>query len=427
MAYFNKLSILLFIIIASFGCKTVKIIPDKPISGNFSERSERLSSEITIPFEMDIKFINEYLNQKLPSGQIEGGSGSSGNTTRYSYQIYRNKPVSFSAVGNELIFKVPIDIRARGSYTACLGFWRNGDCCSTPNPFGRGCATSGIRQTENGDASPTVDIELRVKLAIQEDYTVKAETYLKGSLSGSTHLRIDLIGNLIRINIDIKDKLEKPLQKFVKDYQGEIDKRVAELVQQYDIKNEISNYWQQIGQPIRIGDFWLKATPHKIIFENLNATDNKLRLALGVASKLEVVSVKPQDYTSPVPKLSLNENTVGQFNIYLPASISFSSIKEVLKNEIVGKQYNKDGIKVKLNAVNLNGVKLTNTSLLLISANVKGKAKFKRFKGDLYFTALPAIDTINKVVFINDFKIEPSTNSFLINNGLPFLVDIAFR
>ncbi|WP_027381406.1 DUF4403 family protein [Chryseobacterium daeguense] len=418
----NKLIALFFVIVTLISCKTVEIKPE-PITGNLPERPERLNSEITIPFEMDIQAINEYMNQKLPSGMIANGKGESGNTTKYSYEVYRNKPVVFNAVGNELIFKVPIDIKAKGSYTTCIGFWRNGRCCSTPNPFGSGCATSGIRQTENGNASPTVDVELRVKLAIQEDYTVKAETYLKGYLSGDPHLHIDLIGNLIRININIKDKLEGPLQKFVADYQKEIDKKVADLVQQYNIKNEVNKYWVYAGQPVQLGDFWLKSEPQKVIFENLNAQNNKLRVGLGIASILEITSLKPQDSSTPLPNLSLQNNMEGLFNIHLPANATFSSLEGILKKEIVGKQYDKDGVKIKLNSISLQGVKLSESSVLLIKANVKGKAKSKRFKGDVYFTALPAIDDTNKVVYIEDFKLEPNTSSYLINKGLPFLID----
>ncbi len=418
-----KLILMLLIALTVYGCKAVKIIPDIPVIGNLPTKPERLTSEISIPFEVDINSINEYINQKLPSGQIESGSGNSGNTTRFNYQIYRNKPVVFSAQGDELIFKVPIDIQARGSYTACLGFWRNGDCCSTPNPFGSGCATPGVRQTEHGDASPTVDIELRVKLSIREDYTINATTYLKGNISGNTHLHIDLIGNLIRINIDIKDKLEKPLQKFINDYQKEIDKKVEEIVKKYDIKKELTKYWTQVGEPIKLGDFWLKSEPKKIIFENLNAQNNKLRLAVGLVSKLEIVSEKPSVINNPLPNLTLNQNTEGQFNINIPINISFNSLEILANREIAGKLYEKNGIKVKFNSVELKGVRLSNTSLLLIKVNVKGKAKSKRFNGDLYFTALPAIDTINKLVFIEDFRIEPNTNSFLINKGLPYLID----
>ena len=419
-----KLALMIFVtLIMLSGCKTIRILPDKPVIGNLPEKPKRLASDISFPMEIDISSVETLINQKLPSGQIAGDSRRESNTTSYSYQVYRNKPVKFTAQGNELIFKVPIDIRARGSYTACLGFWRDGDCCSTPNPFGSGCATPGVRTTEHGDAAPTVDVELRVKLEIQEDYSIKAKTYLKGVLTGDTHLHIDLIGNLIRINIDIKDKLERPLQKFVNDYQQQIDAKVAELAKQYDIKKEITTYWEDLKNPIQMGDFWLDVEPEKVIFENLNAKNNKLRIAVGFASKLQIISTKPTPSTAPLPNLTLKEDTKGEFNIYLPANTSFEYLENEAKNEIVGKKYEKNGVWVKIKDVEIKGIKLNNTSLLLIKTNIKGKAKFKRFKGDLYFTAIPSVNDETKIVSVEDFKIEANTNSFLINKGLPYLID----
>lgn len=55
---------------------------------------------------------------------------------------------------------------------------------------------------------------------------------------------------------------------------------------------------------------------------------------------------------------------------------------------------------------------------------MSGRSKFtNRFKGDLYFTAIPSIDDNKKEVSISDFKIEANTNNFLVNNGLPYLID----
>ncbi len=418
----SALTILVALLVLS-GCKTTRILPDKPVTGNLPDKPERLASQISLPMEIDISSVEALINQKLPKGQIAGDSRKESNTTSYSYQVFRNKPVKFTAQGNELIFKVPIDIRARGSYTACVGFWRDGDCCSTPNPFGSGCATPGVRSTEHGDAAPTVDVELRVKLEIQEDYSIKAKTYLKGVLTGDTHLHIDLIGNLIRINIDIKDKLEKPLQKFVNDYQQQIDAKVAELIRQYDIKKEIATYWEDVKKPVRMGDFWLDVQPEKVIFENLNAKDDKLRVAVGFASKLQIVPTEPIPSNTPLPNLTLQQGTKGAFNIYLPANTSFEFLENEAKNEVLGRKYEKDGVWVKVRDVEIKGVELNNTSLLLIKANVKGKAKFKRFKGDIYFTAIPSVNDETKIVSVEDFKIDANTNSFLINNGLPYLID----
>lgn len=423
MKKINTLLLMTLIVLFLDACKTTRIIPDKPTTGNLPERPERLNSQISLPMEIDISTIEAFINQKLPSGKIEGGSGRSGNTTRYSYQVYRNKPVKFSASGNELIFKVPINIKAQGSYTACIGFWRDGDCCSTPKPFGSGCLTSGITSTEHGNASPTVDIELRIKLEIQEDYSIKAKTYLKGGVSGDTHLHIDLIGNLIRINISIKDKLEKMVKKFVADYQAQINEKVTSLVSQYNIKNEIAKFWTQVKQPISMGDFWLDMQPQKVIFENLNAQNKKLKIAVGFASKLQIMSKKPIISNLPLPNLTIANNTKGEFNIHLPANANFDQLEKKVENLVTGKKYEKNGIWVKIRGLNVQGVRLNNTSALLLDVIVKGKAKFKRFKGNLYFTAIPGIDEENKKLFIKDFKIEPNTNSFLINHGLPYLVD----
>lgn len=410
-------------VLACAACKTTKILPDEPVIGNIPQRPEKLNSQVTLPFEIDISTIEAFINQKLPSGQIESGSGRQGNTTRFSYQVFRNKPARFSAQGNELIFRVPIDVRARGSYTACAGFWRDGDCCTTPNPFGSGCATPGVTVTEHGDAAPTVDVELRIKLAMQEDYSLQANTYLKGTLIGDTYLHIDLIGDLIRINIDIKDKLEKPLQKFVQDFQQDINQKVAELVQQYDIRSEAEKYWAEIKEPIPLDDFWLDIQPQKVLFENLNANNGKLRMALGISAILQVVTARPTVPDLPLPNLTLNENTQGKFNIYLPATTNYDYLESLVEEEVLGKKYEKDGVSVIIKDVNIQGIRLNNNGALLIKANIKGKAKFKRFKGDLYFTAIPSIDHTNKVVSIEDFQIEANTSSFLINNGLPYLVD----
>ncbi len=417
-----KHTLILMATIIMIGCQSTRIIPDTPAMGNFPEPPDRLASQISLPLEIDISTVESLVNAKLPNGKIAGDSKKKGNTISYSYSIYRNRPVKFTAEGDELVFKVPIDIKARGSYTACVGFWRDGDCCSTPKPFGKGCLTPGVTTTEHGEASPSVEVELRIKLAIQEDYTIKTQTYLKAGLS-DTHLRVDLIGDLVKIKINIKDKLEKPLQKFVKDYQKEIDQKVTELVSNYDIKKEIARYWKKVKQPIKLDNLWLDVQPEKVLFENLNAANGKLRIGLGFETTLEVSTTKPIPSNAPLPNLTFTEGTKGVFNIYLPAITSFNYLETLAKKEVIGKMYEKDGVWVQLTNLDIRGSQLNNSSLILVKAQVKGKAKFKRFKGDIYFTAKPTIDNESKVVAVEDFQLETKTNSFLINNGLTFLVD----
>jgi hypothetical protein len=421
----QNLALSLIFLLLIISCRTVRI-PDKPVGGNLQEPPRMMNSQINLPIEIDLKTIESYINNKLPKGLINSGSGSEGNSTHYSYEVYRNKPLKFSVEGCELVFKVPIDLKVKGSYTTCLGFWRNGNCCSTPNPYNGGCATPGATKTLTGETSPTVDVELRLKLEMQPDYTLKVKTYLNGNISGDTKLHVNLIGDLIKIHIDIKDKLEQPLKEFIDTYQLEIDKQVADMLGQYDIKKMAAQYWDQLQDPVPLGDFWLEVYPMKVIFENPNVKNEKLRIAIGIMTQLQVVSEKPEYAKRPLPNISIGAKTYNEFNLYLPVTANYDKLEDIIKKEVLGKMYSKSGISLIINDVNIQGVQLNNTNTLLISLDVKGKAETKKFKGALYFTALPGIDSVNKAIFLEDFKLETSTNSFLINHGLPFLLDNFF-
>ena len=103
--------------------------------------------------------------------------------------------------------------------------------------------------------------------------------------------------------------------------------------------------------------------------------------------------------------------------------VNYDYLEALAKEEVLGKKYEKENVSVKIRDLNIQGIRLNNKGALLVRADIKGKAKFKRFKGSVYFTAIPSIDHTNKIVSIEDFRIEANTNSFLLNNGLPYLVD----
>jgi len=86
----TKLFLILVVISVALmsSCKTTRIIPEEPVVGNLTERPERLNSQISLPMEIDIKAIENYINEKLPNGEIAKGKGEKGNSTKYSYNIY---------------------------------------------------------------------------------------------------------------------------------------------------------------------------------------------------------------------------------------------------------------------------------------------------------------------------------------------------
>src|SRR5690606_18883792 len=80
---------------------------------------------------------------------------------------------------------------------------------------------------------------------------------------------------------------------------------------------------------------------------------------------------------------------------------------------------------VKIIDVKTYGVKINeNASGILFDVEIKGKVSmFKRVKGHLFFTAKPALDLDKTLIYLDDFKMNSSTNSEIINKGLEFLVN----
>jgi hypothetical protein len=404
----------------------VRINPARPAPGQLVNTDSLRRSEFVLPFSISLESLTTLINEKLPSGEIASGSGSSGNTTRYSYSVRRNAPVRVSANGNELEFQVPLQIVARGSYKACIGFWRGGRCCSAPRPWPlRGCFP-GITQTEHGDASPTVYLKLRVSLAVDGSYQVQATTKLDATIGGDTHLHIDLLGNLIRINIDIKDKLNAPLQKFVNDYQDDINSKVAELIAAVEVKDKLEQYWMEMQRPLKYDFAYVNFTPEDVLFENLKVENGNLQLSVGLRGIVDV-SDKPRIAPADsLPPLTLISNAAPSFHIYLPVGARFKTLDSLINKHVGGRKLRKGKDWVYIQGVKNRGVKMGEATAILSEIDFKAKAKGIRAKGKLYFTSIPAIDTAQRLVYAQDFLMTPATNSAILNRGVPFLIDNFF-
>ncbi len=423
---------LLFLVLHS--CSTTWIELDKPVTGNLPERPPRLTSEIGVPLEIDISQIEKLINRELPSGRFINQTKKESDEITYSYQVFRNRPVKFSAEGNELVFRIPIDIRAKGTYSKCLGTWYNGRCYTIKKKWLDTDWTGGLIKSqevrvpgvvirENAHVSPSVDLELRVKLGVNADYSLDVKTKLNASLTGDKHLHMDLFGDLIRINIDFRKPLNKLLQSALGKIQGKVDQEVNKIVGEFNLREKVATYWNQLGHPIPIRDMWLKIEPEGVIFENLHVRSNKLRVGVGMYAKMEISGNKPISTVRPLPNLILNRPVDGSFQIYLPVTTEFKSLQEQVAQKVIGKVYKFNKAKLEILELEMEGVNMENVNAILVRAYIKGKYKFKRFEGNIYFKAVPSLDDGIKEVSISDFRLEAKTNSFLINAGLNYLVN----
>ena len=418
-----KKVIFIFLLFLATGCAQ-KINAPSPQLGAFKEPPQAKESLVLIPLSVNISEIQQFVNEKLPSGRIHQESGRDGNTKRWRFEIRRDQPIGFTALNDELIFRLPIRVNAHGSYTACIGFWRRGRCCSVPG-WGGGCAVSGVTETEHGDASVDVEVLFKAKLKVNPDYTLGVTTFLDASVIGNPHLTMDLIGNLIRINISIKDEIEGPLQEQIARVKPEIDKKIAEYLAEFKIRSQLAGYWEKAKEPIAMDAYWLNISPEKVYFENLNSNGKQLFITVGAGARLQLSDDKLPISGTPLPDLSFTGNQPGMFRIDLPARLSFEKLTAILNKQFAGKIYSQGKAKVRIKELELKGIQLADSvNGLLAKVSFKGSRGFlKRIKGSLYFTAVPAFDQEMNTLFMAGFKLTPETNNLLINKGLPWLVD----
>lgn len=390
-------------------CKTVKL-SNKPSPGVATEVPKVKESKVFIPFEINFDDIKEMVEREMPKGKIfEKNQGCE--REEYNVKVYRNKPVNVSSNDGKLVFKTILDVIANGKY--CAGVWTD--------RWPASCSCVGARP--RGSANSDVEVTIEIDLKVNENYKITADTKLEGEIISGKFVKINLLGFVISIPVEdiagpIKDKL-KPIENILN---AEITKELEKV----DLKNELQATWNESHKTIPVDDFYLHINPQNIFFQNIYSSDNSIKLGAGIGTELSLKSSDDVIENKPLPNLSIvNSNEKGSFFIHLPADAEFTKISEELNKKYKGEKFENGNNWVKIENINLYGVKINdNSSGILIEINIKGKVSFlKRVKGNIYFTAKPALDKDKKIVYLDDFKMNSNTNSELINKGLEYLIN----
>lgn len=423
-----KRIILFFLVIFVFGCgQRLKV--DFPQQGKLEDLPETKESTIFLLLSIKGVQLMELVESQLPHGVVHRGSGSEGNTKNYSYEVIRNKPISFKPSGNELKFNIPLTVNASGSYTACVGFWKDGDCCSTPNPFGDGCATPGVTSTENGNTTVEIMTELTLGFSMNPDYSLDVYSSFNAVLNNNPHLSFDLIGNVIRFNISIRDEIEPQLRNYSATIDQQIKDYINSELSKIDLKEEVGRLWPKFQEPISIDDgkLYLNNDPQIVYFDNLNSANNMINLSFGIASKVSISDV-PVKGSTPMGELIIDQKKQGGFNISLPINGSFETITDLLNTNYSDQVYTEGNNEFKINEIKMRGIILKNNKAgILLDLGFKvTKGIAKGTKGSLYITTVPAYNKEQKIIFLQDFKLTPNTNSALIDKGLNWMTNRKF-
>lgn len=367
-------------------------------------------SKVFVPFSIDLKAIENMVEKEMPKGLIYRKNQGC-EREEYKVKVYRNKPVKVTSVNGKLIFKTVLDVNAEGKY--CAGVWTDNSLCN--------CCCIGPRPT--GRANSEVEVKIEVDLKINEDYTITADTKLEGEIISGKHVKINLLGFTISIRVE---EIAGPIKNKLKPIEKSLNEEIAKELQKINLKEELEVAWNNIHTTVPVDKLNLHINPQNVFFQNIYSSGDSVKLGIGIGAKFNLKTSIEELPIKPLPKLSLlDSNEKGSFFIQLPADANFTEISKELNDEYKNQKFENGNSWVKIKNINLYGVKINdNASGILFEVAVKGKISFfKRVKGNLYFTAKPALDIDKKLVYLDDFKMNSNTNSELINKGVEYLIN----
>ncbi len=114
-----------------------------------------------------------------------------------------------------------------------------------------------------------------------------------------------------------------------------VKERVEANVRSLDVRGKAENVWQKMFTPIELSDkpgLWLQITPESVAFSGLRATGHVLEGSLEISGTAEAtVGSKPAPVQpTPLPGLSGDVASPGEYNVTVPIDLTFSTIEATL-------------------------------------------------------------------------------------------------
>jgi hypothetical protein len=307
------------------------------------------------------------INQVLPK-DLYKGQGAMGT----SVTVVRTGPVLVAAKDNFIYFWLPIQLTSQ--YAAYESY--------------------------------PIRTQLRFKASsyVTKDWRLKTELYYTGlsdNLADSFKLG--------PISLSPKSMVEgvvQPVQKLLAPY---IDDKINEAVQ---LRAKVTPVWNNAFTPVLVSkefSTWLRLTPEKVYMSPLSATNNQVRLLVGLITGAELtVGPKPASVPArPLPPVQVYSTFDKNFHIQLGADIFFADLVTALTPVLIDKTFGDDK-KITIKSFSLKG----EDNRLVVNLTATGD-----FNGELTLFAKPVYHPENNSLTFENVDFDTKNAGLLISAG----------
>jgi hypothetical protein len=325
------------------------------------------SSSINISVESTAADLATIVNQSLPKELYKGQGGMGTSVT-----VLRTGPVAVSANDNFVYLTLPVQL------TFSYGLFE-----SYP-------LRAGLR--------------FKARVNVTPDWRLKTELYYTG-LSDNLADTFN-IGPLSMKPKSMVENIVQPVQRLLAPI---IDSKINDTVQ---LKAKIAPLWQNAFAPKLVSkefSAWLKLTPEKIVMSPLLASNNKIKVSIGVITGAEI-TVGPKPAAAPVKPLPPVQQLAcfdKSFHIQLGADIYFADLVTALNPVLLDKTFGDDK-KITIKSFNLKG----EDGRLVVVLTATGD-----FNGELTLFAKPVYSPENNTLTFDDVDFDTKNAGWLISAG----------
>lgn len=387
-------------------------------------------STITLPIQVDLKVLENYLNNAIP---VYLADIDEKNRVCVQPKYFKTKGIPKCRMrGHKISCKTGwIKIRFLPKIKCDIEGWIKRDGRITVS--GRGetlrfafpiksqvTARSHIQETANAsailyvDAIPHINKDWSISLDLAHDFTWSAKP------------TITLL-NFVKINIQnkVEPKIKLKLDKFVK--------KVPQLLADLNIKERISTAWKDVQEPFKLdvdSETYLLFKPHAVSCSGFSIVDNCIKTTISAKGKTVILVGDPSEDCRKTELCDIGSilHQEGKFMIHLPVSITYRELLDILSKRF-REGYSIDMLKNVLPGilkVSDPKIEKSSTGKIRISAHINYDNRspwlrtidlFNWFDvdGEITFIAAPRIDKQSRSLVLDHLLYDSTTSSDLFD------------
>lgn len=367
--------------------------PPELIQQTLSELLEADISYLRLPVNIDLKAVEQIINQQIPTliQELDGDELRSGmpRITARHLKITRESPVQVSSDKHRLQLK--FDIRIAGN------------------------AQIDLKLT-----APEYPIDIRSRITLYSSLDIAPDWQLKVNTTPTVEVSKPLSISILGYEIPFKDQTQKLLYTQLQTLAPQID---ADISRQLDLRKQMQLVWTQVQNPFNIPDLptemWSYFKPLQVQYAPLETREGQnmllylvisAKMGITVGQKMPQISPQPLPPPKQIAAADRPQNTP-LFEINMPVVMQLDSIEPYLKPQVVGQVIRIPMVKEELHVtdIDLSG----SGKKIVIRASIESNAA----KGYIYMIGEPVLDTNTNVLRFENFDYTLETGNMLKNKA----------